>query len=414
MSRIFDYLLGSAALLAVVGLLGWLLFRVVKKNSDPARMAFKTILSAVLVTLVVLFIRSTTGHLGGGLVQDTGTALLITGTLAALGIVLSVMWTPHIADVIFGPLTDLFDGGNRQPDHKPYYSMAIAKRKRGQPLEAVVELRKQLAKFPNDFEGVMLLASVQAEELQDLPGAEITLQNFSQSQAATPKLVVAAQTQLADWYLKLMVDVDSARAALQKIIERYPHTEQALQAEQRIAHLVGVGKNLLGMYDRQTITVPVGFQNIGLLDSTEFLQPQEIEPGQLAAAHVKHLAEHTHDSEVREKLATIYARDFKRLDLATLELMQLINETRHSSKQIAGWLNLLANFQIELGADVATVRATLEQIVERFPALPLAEVTKRRLARINSELKGQEQPSAGIKMGVYEQNLGLKYGRPKG
>ena len=91
------------------------------------------------------------------------------------------------------------------------------------------------------------------------------------------------------------------------------------------------------------------------MDSTEFLKPQEIAPGKLAAAHVKHLETHPHDSEVREKLALIYAKDFKRLDLATMELAQLINEPRHSPKQIAGWLNLLANFQIESGADVATV-----------------------------------------------------------
>ena len=413
MSRILVYLLGSVVLLAAAYFLGWLVFRAVKRNSDPAKIAVKLIVSVGLMVAVVWLLNSLLRHLGAGLIQDTGTALVVTGSIAALGIVLSVLWTPHLTDVIFGPLTNLFDGGSQAPVTKPYYSMAIAKRKRGQPLEAVVELRKQLAKFPNDFEGVMLLASVQAEELQDLPGAEITLQNFNQSKSATPKLVVAAQTQLADWYLKL-ADVDSARAALRKIINRYPNTEQALQAEQRIAHLVGAEKNVLATHDRQAMTVPIGFQNIGLMDSTEFLQPKEIEPGQLAAAHVKHLESHPHDSEVREKLATIYARDFKRLDLATLELRQLINETRHSSKQIAGWLNLLANFQIELGADVATVRATLEQIVERFPALPLAEVTKRRLARINSELKGHEQPSAAVKLGVYEQNLGLKYGRPKG
>jgi hypothetical protein len=149
-----------------------------------------------------------------------------------------------------------------------------------------------------------------------------------------------------------------------------------------------------------------------LLDSSAFLQPKEIDPGRLAAAHLKHLETHPHDSEVREKLATIYAHDFKRLDLATLELAQLINEPRHSPKQIANWLNLLANYQLELGADMATVRATLEKIVERFPDLPLAEVTLRRLARLNLEFKGKEK-TPDVKLGVYEQNIGLKYGSPR-
>jgi hypothetical protein len=206
--------------------------------------------------------------------------------------------------------------------------------------------------------------------------------------------------------------VDSARAALQKIIDLYPDTEMALAAEQRIAHLGGAEKILLEHHDRQNIAVPAGVNNIGLLDSSAFLQPKEIEPGKLAAAHVKHLEAHPHDSEVREKLAMIYAHDFQRLDLATMELAQLINEPRHSPKQIANWLNQLANFQVELGADVDTVRETLEKIVERFPNLPIAEVTQRRLARLNLEFKGKEK-TPGVKLGVYEQNIGLKYGQPK-
>jgi hypothetical protein len=199
---------------------------------------------------------------------------------------------------------------------------------------------------------------------------------------------------------------------LEKIIARFPDTELSLHAEQRIAHLGGAEKILLGQHDRQQMVLPEGVKNIGLLDSTEFLQPTEIEPGKLAAAHVKHLEAHPHDSEVREKLAMIYARDFKRLDLATLELNQLINESRHGPKQIANWLNLLANFQIELGADVATVRATLEQIVERFPNLSVAEIAQRRLAHVQSELNGKKETSS-VKLGVYEQNIGLKYGMPR-
>ena len=95
-----------------------------------------------------------------------------------------------------------------------------------------------------------------------------------------------------------------------------------------------------------------------------------------------------------------------------MELAQLINESRHSPKQIAGWLNLLANLQIELGADVTTVRETLEKIVELYPDLPLADITRRRLARINSEFKAKEE-TPGVKLGVYEQNIGLKYGGPR-
>jgi len=115
---------------------------------------------------------------------------------------------------------------------------------------------------------------------------------------------------------------------------------------------------------------------------------------------------------VREKLALIYARDFQRLDLATMELAQLINEPKYKPKQVAHWLNLLANLQIELGADMATVRETLQKIVDGFPDLPVAELAQRRLARLENEFRGR-QKSSNVKLGVYEQNLGLKYGGPR-
>jgi ABC-type siderophore export system fused ATPase/permease subunit len=62
--------------------------------------------------------------------------------------------------------------------------------------------------------------------------------------------------------------------------------------------------------------------------------------------------------------------------------------------------------------DVATVRATLEQIVDQFPSLPVADIAQRRLAHLNSEFKGR-QKTAEVKLGNYEQNIGLKYGSPR-
>ena len=257
----------------------------------------------------------------------------------------------------------------------------------------------------------MLFRSIQAENLKDLPAAENTLNLFCDRPAAPLKLVAAAFTQLADWHIKV-ADLDSARVAFEKIVERFPDTEAALQAEQRLAHLGETEKNILAQHDRQNLVLPAGVPNIGLLNSTAFLQPREIDPVRLAAAHVKHLEAHPHDTEVREKLALIYANDFKRLDLAKLELEHLINESNHKPRQVAHWLNLLANFQIKLGADVATVQTTLADIVERFPDLPVAEMAQRRLALLNNEFRGRQETSV-VKLGVYEQNIGLKYGMPR-
>ena len=95
-----------------------------------------------------------------------------------MAVVLSYMWTPHLAEMMSNPLTNIIDGGIEEPEPKPYYSIAISKRKMNKPLEAIVAIREQLAKFPNDFEGVSLLASIQAEDMKDLQSAEITFDHF--------------------------------------------------------------------------------------------------------------------------------------------------------------------------------------------------------------------------------------------
>jgi len=72
----------------------------------------------------------------------------------------------------------------------------------------------------------------------------------------------------------------------------------------------------------------------------------------------------------------------------------------------------LADLQIHGGADYETARATLEKIVERFPDLPVAEMARNRLGRLKLELKGKKE-TPNVKLGVYEQNIGLKYGSPR-
>jgi tetratricopeptide (TPR) repeat protein len=251
------------------------------------------------------------------------------------------------------------------------------------------------------MEGVMLLAAIQAEDLKDLPAAEMTLNHFCDQPEAPPKQVAAAMNQLADWHLKLAQDVDSARAAFEKIVARFPDTELSLQAAQRIAHLGGTEKQLLVSHDHQPMAVPEGIKNVGLLKSSEHLRPAGIDPAQLTAVYVKHLEQHPLDTEVREKLAIIYAEHYKRLDLATLELNQLIEQPNQPTKHVAHWLNLLADLQIRLGADYETVRPTLENIVERCPDLPVAAMAKTRLGRLKFELKGQKE-TPSVKLGVYE------------
>jgi hypothetical protein len=398
MSRTLDMVIGIVGLVFAAGVVGFGFFWMLKRSYDPGKILVKWAITIPLAIAGIIFARK---------LGPFGPFVIV-----FLGVIFSVMWTPHIGEWLAKPIADLFDGGNEPPDPKPLYSTAHSKRKFNKLLEAIMDIRQQLAKFPNDFEGIMLLANIQAVDMKDLQSAEVTLNNFCNSPGAPPKQIAAAWTQLADWYLQVP-DMESARVSLEKIIAKFPDSQLSLAAAQRIAHLGSAEKIILGQHDRQKTFLPEGVDNIGLLASSKFLIPEEIEPGKLAAAHVKHLETHPHDTEVREKLAVLYAEHFHRLDLATMELEQMINEPQQSPKHIAHCLNVLANLQINCGATIATVRETLEQIVTRFPDLPVANLAQNRLARIELEFKGKKETTAPVKMGVYEQDIGLKYGAPK-
>jgi Tetratricopeptide repeat len=405
MQRAFDIVLGTAGLVVTIGGVGWLFYFTLKRSYEPAKLIFKWIFTA-LVGGFFFFTIAPEGEKGG---FDAIQAIILT---LICGIVMAITWRNSFIDLIANPIASLYDGGRDEIEPKPMYSAALSKRKLSRPIEAIAAIREQLAKFPNDFEGVSLLASIQAEDTMDLPGAEITFNHFCDQPEAPPLQVAAALTQLADWHLKLAQDADSARAVLEKIIAKFPDTPLAAQAAQRIAHLGGAEKILLAAHDRQAMFVPEGVKNIGLLDSSAQLIPEETDPAKLAAEYVKHLEQHPLDTEVREKLAIIYARHYQRLDLATLELAQMINEPSQPAKRVAHWLNLLADLQIHCGADYEVVRDTLEKILERFPTLPVADIAQSRLNRLKLEMKGKTG-TPDVKLGVYEQNIGLKYGSPR-
>ena len=117
---------------------------------------------------------------------------------------MTITWRHSLIDLVANPIASLYDGGKEEVDAgSQFYSIAAhSKRKTNKPLEAIVEIRKQLAKFPNDYEGVALLAGIQAEDLKDLASAENTFNQFCNWPDAPPKQAAAALTQLADWHLE--------------------------------------------------------------------------------------------------------------------------------------------------------------------------------------------------------------------
>ncbi len=391
-------------ILIPVVVFGGLIVLTVIKAEDPARMAFKWVLTLIVLGFMVFKVAPIVGQGGyGGAFGGIPLA-------AVCGLTLAFIWRHTIASWVADPIGSLYDGGTTAPDPHPAYSVAQSRQKQGKYLEAVAEIQKQLEKFPADFEGHLMMAQIQAEDLNDLQAAEMTIQRLCAQPGHAPRNIAFALYSMADWHLAIGQDREAAQRNLEQVSALLPESEFALGAAQRIAHLAD-REMMMSSHDRKKIILKEGVKNIGLLAHSDHFRPAESDPALVATEYVKHLEEHPLDTEAREKLAVLYADHFSRLDMATSELEQLIQQPNQPSRLVVRWLNLLADLQVRGGADYETVRATIQRIIDRDPKAAAANVAQNRLAKVKLELKAQQKNQA-VKLGSYEQNIGLKQGLP--
>lgn len=393
MSGLLAIIFAITVFFAAVATAMWLVIQKTRDPDNPPSLLGKLGASAILIGAMALAV-PILGVIGFA-------AILI------CVIVFGALWTPDLGEWIARPITGMFTDAGETTERKPFYSPALARRKQGKYRESIAAIRAQLEQFPGDFEGMMLQAEIEAEELHDLASALVTLELYLAQENNAPEHIAYALNTMADWQLKLALDPEAARAALERIIEKFPDGVLAHKARQRIAHL-GSKEMLLHRHDEgRRIALPASPKDIGIHGQIAQPAPPPADPAALAAEYVKQLELHPHDNDAREQLALIYAREFGRLDLARDQLKQLINYTHQNVRDVERWLNLLATLEIELAQDVDEARKALQRIVELFPDTAAAAQANYRMTRLATEVQEKEK-SQGLKLGSYERYLGLK------
>lgn len=388
---IFGYAVGSISLVVGIVVLFWLIVRFVRRSDDPLKLA-----SRLLITMIVLPI-----IIGGFTARNQIVFFLC---MLVGGSVMAIIWTPYITSAFAKPFISLYTGGDFSADPAPFYSIAEAKRKTGRYLEAIAGLRAELAKFPNDFKGQMMLADIQAENLKEVGAAHETLQAMLAQPGHDPRNVAYALNRLADWHLKLDKDVDAAKQAIEWIIQMFPDTEAAYQASQRLAHMDqlvaggGGAKRFVVTEQPKYLGLQADFQ--GMKATPEDFEAQ-------AATLMKRLEDQPADNEAREQLAILYARQFNRMDLACELLEQMIAQSGVPTRHHVHWLNLLADLHVSVAADPVAARQTLQRIIDTAPGAVEAEKAQQRLLFIDRDIRNQKKGTT-VQMGEYEQRAGLR------
>ena len=345
-----------------------------------------------------------------------GFALILVLLVAVLiAVLLGLAWTPTIVNTLVSPLTTALSGDDTVAYEGPAYGQALAKRKRGQYEDAVEAVEAQLAQYPGDFDGLMLKASIQAENLDDLPAAAATIQETLQDPDKVRFNLPVALNKMADWQLRIAGDASAAKRTLEKIREALPGSQAAQLASQRLASLDASEESEAAAEDFNESYRHLVEESAAKDDFTgplEIPRPVEVDPLQTDEAKLqtclRRVALHPDSINNREELAALYLGHMKQPALAIQQYEHLLTLPGTTIHQKTAWLNKVADIQIKSGETYESIRATLQLIISLNPKAAPAAVAEQRIAYLRIEMRGVNKKTKKLQLGSYDEAMGLK------
>ena len=332
-----------------------------------------------------------------------------------LAVFLGLAWTPTIANALASPLTTALSGDDTVAYEGPAYGQAMAKRKRGQYEHAVEAVEAELEQYPGDFNGLMLKASIQAENLDDLPAAVATIQETLEDPGKVRFNLPVALNKMADWQLTIAGDAAAAKRTLEKIREALPGSQAAQLVSQRLASLDASEESEAAAEDFNESYRHLVEESAAKDDFTgplEIPRPVEVDPLQTDEAKLqtclRRVALHPDSINNREELAALYLGHMKQPALAIQQYEHLLTLPGTTIHQKAAWLNKVADIQIKSGETYESIRATLQLIVSLNPKAAPATLAEQRIAYLRVEMRGVNKKSKKLQLVSYDEDVGLK------
>ncbi len=346
----------------------------------------------------------------GGAVGGMKQLFALIAYILGLGAVFT-LWHHSILGFLANPITSAFDGGSEPIIAKPFYSRALAYRKRGEYDAALQEVQVQLQRFPGDLPGWLLWAEIQSDDLHEPSAALDTIRTFLAREKVTPEQRIEALHREADLLLFKMQDRAAAQVVLERLVTEFPNSEAGRLAAQRLSHLPSaIHLAESQSRERPLLTVVHHEERLGL---TGDLGASQLEDSRDYAAEmqelVMHLVDHPDDWEQRERLAQLYAEHLGRPDLAHDQLERLVVTPGQPDRQVVRWLNQIADLHLKDPNGLGAARLALDRIISRFPESAAAKVAETRLTHVTYEQRGQKE-TPKLKLGHYEERIGLKSG----
>ena len=387
-----------------------LLYFIWKQIKNPNNDPVKVIVRWVITLMAVFFVFYGPAQSGGGI----GLIFVLLLMIPCL-VLIGLMWAPAIGNWVASPITNAMTGDSRESYNKPEYGIAIARRKRGRYVEAIEAIDVQLAKYPGNLDGLMLKATIEAENLGDLSAAAATIQETLSDQGQLNYRLPVALNKMAEWQLTIAGDPDAARRTLQQIRTALPNSQAAQLAAQRLASLDSSEESESAVVDFNESYQKLVEESAQKDDFTSPLElPKAIELNQ-QQVHEKAFQTclsrvETHPDSInnREELAALYLGEGKEPAMALKQYEYLLALPGTTIHQKTAWLNKIADIQLKSGESYETISSTLEQIIALDPRAAPAARAQQRISYLPIELRSANRKTKRLQLSSYDDELGLK------
>ena len=382
-----------------------------RKLRASARNDGQTLIAKWAISYVIVVLMFTAAAYAGGGFALIGVVFVV---LLPGSIILAIILAPYIANLITSPITNAMEGSEGEHWEKPAYGPAITSRNRGDYKGALERVEELLEIHPGDFEGLMMKASIQAEDFGDLGEARVTLNEILSEKKGLKYNLPVVYNKLADWQMNLFDDPEGARHSLEVIRNAYPESKAAQLAEQRISSMdsydetSSAATDIDETYQRLAAQSAINDQLKGPLEIPAASEEDSVIANEMAFAQCINRVEEHPDSIVnREEFAALYVNHTNEPDLAVQQYEYLVAMPGASEKQQVAWLNKITDIQVKSGATQEEAKATLQRVIDINPDGAGATRAQSRMMHLAIEIRAANKKNTPLNLERRDEDLGL-------
>ena len=373
----------------------------------------KLVVKWALVYFVISIIFAASSW-GAARPEPVSLVAILIGVIVPGAIIIAIILTPYISNLMASPITNAIEGRLDQHWEKPAYGPTMTARNRGDYEGALEQVDLLLEKHPGDFEGLMLKASIEAEDYLDLGTARGTLDEILNNEERLRYNLPIVYNKLADWQMNLFDDPEGARRSLEVIRKTYPESKAAQLASQRLASMDSFDEasseasDIDETYQQLAAESAEKDQLKGPLDIPTASEEDTLLTNETAFAQcINRVEEHPDSITNREELAALYVSHANEPVLAIQQYEYLLGMPGATEKQQVAWLNKVADIQVKSGGTHEEARATLQRVIDINPEGAGATRAQSRIMRLSIEIRAANKKNAPLKLERREEDLGL-------